>query len=393
MKDVFIAGYVRTPVGAFNGSLSGIPAPALGSMVTGEAVKRAGLDAADIEEVVFGNIFSAGLGPMPARQAAVGAGLPASVRASLVNCGLVSGLGSVITAARAISSGDVDVAVAGGMENLSRVPYLVEKARFGLRLGNSELTDPIMKDCLWDERNDCHVASGVENMARRLKISRSEQDAYARRSYSRALEANREGRLDAEIMQLTIPIGRDKFASLNSDEGPQRFDPDGLASSPPLLQDGALTIANSSFLADGAAAFVLASGTAVKRLGLKPVARIAGYFVDGVAAEMFSIASVGAIEGLLSKTGFEKKDIGAYEINEDFSASMIAVIRQAGLDDSRVNVNGGAVAMGTPGGAAGSRLLASLITVMKTTGAARGVAAIGTPGGEGASVLLEAAVE
>ncbi|MFQ5735533.1 MAG: thiolase family protein [Thermodesulfobacteriota bacterium] len=389
MKDVFIAGFARTPVGSFNGSLAAVPAVKLGAMAAAEAVKMAALDPADVEEVILGNVFTSGLGAMPARQAALGAGFPGSVRAALINNGFVSGLGSIIFAAEALASREADVVVAGGMENLSRVPYLVEKARFGLRLGSSELLDPIMKDCLWDEKNDFHVARGVENIARQMGIGRQEQDRYARQSYSRALEAQRKGLLEGEVMPMTIHIGRDRFASLNMDEGPQKFDPDGLAGHSPLLHDGTITTGNASFLADGAAAVVLVSGRAVKRLGIKPVARLAGFSSTGVASEMFSIASAGVIDTLLQKARLKKDEIRLFEINEDFAASSLAVIQQAQLDPEKVNVNGGSVAIGNPGGASGARLLVSLLSSMRRAGTGMGVAALGAPGGEAAAVVVE----
>lgn len=389
MNDVFIAGSARTPFGAFNGSFSLISSVKLGSVVIGEAVKRSGLDPADVEEVIMGNIFSSGLGPMPAREAALEAGLPGAVRAAILDNGFLSGLSSVTFAARAIAAGDVDVAIAGGMENMTRAPYLLEKARFGYRLGNSELVDPIMKDCLWDERNDFHVAMGAENIARRSGITREEQDRYARQSYSRAIGAGRNGYLNEEVVPITIPIGRDKFASFNTDEGPQKYDPEGFSAMSPFVQDGTVTVGNSSTLADGAAALVIVSGRAVKRFGLRPLARVSGWAFCGVAPEMFSLAPAGAIEGLFRKTGTSREDVDMFEINEDFAASVLAVIKEAGLDESRININGGSIAIGSPGGASGARLVVSLLTAMKRAGARKGVAALGAPGGEAAAMLVE----
>lgn len=389
MRDVFIVSAVRTPVGSFNGALSRIPAVRLGSIVIDEAVKRSRVGAEEIDEVIIGNVLSTGLGQSPARQASIGAGLPATVRASSVNRGFASGMQAMIFASNAIASGTAEVAVAGGMENMSRAPYLLDKARFGYKYGGGELVDPIIKDFLWDPYDNCHTGEGAEAAAEKYGISREEQDRFALRSFTKAMEAQRKGHFDSEIHPMIIPVGRDRFASVNTDEKPQKFDQERLTKLPPVFRDnGTVTSGNSADVSDGASAFVMASVSAVKRLGLKPVAKLVSFSTSTDAARS-SMATAGAIEGILKKNSLLTEDVDLFEINEDFSASVLAVMKELKLDEGRLNIGGGSIAIGSPGGAAGARIITTLLHAMERSGSKRGIAAIAEGGAEASAALFE----
>jgi len=390
MKDIIIAGAVRTPIGSFNGALSSIPATGLGSIVIGEAIKRAGIKIEAIDEAIMGNVLCAGLGQAPARQASIGAGLPNGVNCLTVNKVCGSGLKAVMLAAQAISLGDADVIVAGGMENMSRAPYLLEKARFGYRMGNGKIIDSMVKDGLWDIYNDYHMGSAAEVVATHYGISREEQDRYAMQSYQRAIDGQKNGCFNEEIIPITIPVGIDKFESVTQDEEPTRHDLSRLKELFPVFKEtGGITAGNSSKISDGAAAVVVMSGDKAKLLGIKPIAKIIAYASQGVEPEMFSIAPVGAINKVLDKTGLKLNDIDLFEINEAFAASILAVIKELNLDEARVNVHGGAIALGHPIGASGARILTTLLYAMKRKNAKKGIAAICIGGGEAVAVLVE----
>lgn len=390
MKDIIIASAVRTPVGSFNGALSSIPATVLGSIVIGEAIKRAGIKPEDIDEVIMGNILSAGLGQAPARQAAIGAGLPYGVNCLTINKVCGSGLKAVMLAAQAIALGDAEIIVAGGMENMSRAPYLLEKARFGYRMGNSEIIDSMIKDGLWDVYNNLHMGSCAEIVAERYKISRDEQDRYTLQSYQRALEAQKNEYFGPEIIPITIPAGRDRFANVIQDEEPARHDISRLKELQPVFKEGGrITAGSSSKISDGAVAVVVMSGDEAKKLGIKPMAKIIAYASQGVEPHMFSIAPVGAINKVLDKAGLGIKDIDLFEINEAFAASILAVIKELNLDEAKVNIHGGAIALGHPIGASGARILTTLFHAMKRKGVKRGIAAICIGGGEAVAMLVE----
>ncbi|HBR16338.1 MAG TPA: acetyl-CoA C-acetyltransferase [Deltaproteobacteria bacterium] len=408
MKDIIIAGAVRTPVGSFNGALSNIPATGLGSIVIGEAIKRAGANPADVDEVIMGNVLSAGLGQAPARQASIGAGLPYGVNCLTVNKVCGSGLKAVMLAAQAISLGDADIIIAGGMENMSRSPYLLEKARFGYRMGDGEVIDSMIKDGLtspfiplWGQisnlspekgdRGRClHMGSCAEIVAEKYNISREEQDSYTLQSYQRAIDAQAKGYFNEEIIALTIPAGRDRFESVTQDEEPTRHDISRLKELQPVFKEGGrITAGNSSKISDGAAASVVMSGIKAKEFGIKPMAKIIAYASQGVEPEMFSIAPVGAINKALDKAGLKIKDIDLFEINEAFAVSMLAVIKELSLDESKLNIYGGAIAIGHPIGASGARILTTLLYAMQRRNVKRGVAAICIGGGEAVAVLVE----
>lgn len=389
-RDIVIASAVRTPIGSFNGALSSIPAPRLGSIVIETTIRKAGIKPEDVDEVIMGNILSAGLGQASARQAAIGAGLPHGVNCLTINKVCGSGLKAVMLAAQAIALGDAEIVVAGGMENMSRAPYLLDKARFGYRMGDGEIIDSMIKDGLWDVYNNLHMGSCAEIVAERYNISRDEQDRYTLQSYQRALEAQKNEYFSEEIIPITIPAGRDKFASVTQDEEPTRHGISKLKELLPVFkQGGSITAGNSSKISDGAAAVVVMSGDKAKEFDMKPMAKIIAYASQGVESHMFSIAPVGAINKVLDKAGLTIKDIDLFEINEAFAVSILAVIKELDLDETRVNVYGGAIALGHPIGASGARILTTLLYAMKRKNVKTGIAAICIGGGEAVAALVE----
>ncbi len=389
MKRVAIVSAVRTPIGSFNGSLKDIPATKLGSIAIEEAIKRAGIGRDEVDEVIMGNVLSAGLGQAPARQAALGAGLPQKVRAVTVNKVCGSGMQAVIMAARAIMLGDSKIVVAGGMENMSRAPYLLEEARGGYRLGHGKIIDSMIKDGLWDVYNDFHMGSCAELLAEKYGFSREEQDAYARRSYERAISAQRAGRFKNELVPVIIQQKKGSV-TVDEDEEPKRADFEKMKTlSPVFKKDGTVTPANASKINDGASALVLMSEETARERNMEILGIIAGYAGVAIAPEWFTIAPIGAIENLLNRTGRKKEEIDLFEINEAFSSVAMVAIRELKLDESKVNVNGGAVALGHPIGASGARILTTLLHAMYQMGKERGVAAICIGGGEALAMLVE----
>ena len=385
MENVVIASAVRTPVGCFNGGLSSISATRFGSIVIAEAIKRAGIKPADVDEVIMGNVLSAGLGQSPARQASIGAGLPYTTNCLTVNKVCGSGLKAVLLASQSIALGDAEIVIAGGMESMSRAPYLLEKARFGYRMGDGNIIDSMIKDGLWDVYNNIHMGSCAEIVADKYNIDRDEQDRYALQSYQRAIEAQKKGYFTEEI----IPVD-----NIAIDEEPNRHDLSKLKTLSPVFKEGGGTTAgNSSKISDGAASVVIMSGDKTKALKIKPMAKIIAYASQGVKPEMFSIAPVGAIKKIFKKTGLTLNDIDLFEINEAFSVSILAVIRELALDEGRLNIHGGAIAIGHPIGASGARILTTLLYTMKRKNAKRGIAAICIGGGEAVAMLVESIEE
>ena len=381
MKEIVIASAVRTPVGSFNGGLSSVPATRLGSVVITEGIKRAGVKSAGVDEVIMGNVLSAGLGQAPARQASLGGGLPYTTNCLTVNkiCG--SGLKAVMLASQSIALGDAEIIVAGGMESMSRTPYLLEKARFGYRMGDGNIIDSMVKDGLLDVYNNFHMGSCAEIVADKYGIDREEQDRYALQSYQRAIEAQKNGYFTEEI----IPID-----NIAIDEEPNRHDLSKLKTLLPVFKEGGrITAGNSSKISDGAAAVLLMSGDKARELKIRPMAKVIAYASQGVKPEMFSIAPVGAIKKILKKTGLILSDIDLFEINEAFAASIISVMRELSLDEERLNIHGGAIAIGHPIGASGARILTTLLYAMKRKKAKRGIAAICIGGGEALAMLVE----
>ena len=381
MENVVIASAVRTPVGCFNGGLSSISATRLGSIVIAEAIKRAGIKPTDVDEVIMGNVLSACLGQAPARQASIGAGLPYTTNCLTVNKVCGSGLKAVMLASQSIALGDAEIVVAGGMESMSRAPYLMEKARFGYRMGDGNIIDSMIKDGLWDVYNNIHMGSCAEIVASKYDIDRDEQDRYALQSYQRAIEAQKKGYFTEEIISVD---------NIAIDEEPNRHDLSKLKTLSPVFKEGGGTTAgNSSKISDGAASVVIMSGDKTKALKIKPMAKIIAYASQGVKPEMFSIAPVGAIKKIFKKTGLTLNDIDLFEINEAFSVSILAVIRELALDEGRLNIHGGAIAIGHPIGASGARILTTLLYAMKRKKAKRGIAAICIGGGEAVAMLVE----
>jgi len=390
MRDVVILSAARTPVGRFQGGLAGIAAPRLGSIVIAEAVRRAGVAPDDVDEVIMGNVLSAGLGQAPARQATLHAGLPIAVRATTINKMCGSGLKAVMLAQQAIAAGDADVIVAGGMENMSAAPYLLERARTGYRLGDDRIVDTILRDGLTDAYQNIHMGNCAEILAREYRISRTEQDEYAKLSYTRAISAMDEGKVADEIVPVEVPQAKGATVVVAEDEEPRRVNFEKIPTLRPAFEEGGtVTAANASSISDGGAAVVVAAAEVAKQRGWRPLARIVGQAGAAMAPEWFTIAPAQATQALLKKVGWSKTDVDLIEINEAFAAVVIGVCRDLGMRYDRVNVHGGAVALGHPIGASGARILATLLYAMRRYEARRGVASICLAGGEAVALAIE----
>jgi len=389
MTEVFIVGAARTPIGSFQGSLSSVPAPGLGAVAIEGALQRAGVAAELLDEVYMGNVLSSGLGQAPARQAAIHAGVPHSVPATTVSKVCGSGLQAAILAARAIRVGDAELVVAGGMESMSRAPYALARARGGYRMGHGELLDLMIHDGLWDPYENIHMGTAGDLCAREHDISRQAQDELTRESYRRAQAGQASGASAQEIVPVTVNA-RGGETRVELDEEPGRARLDTLASLRPAFErDGTVTAANASKINDGAAAVVLASERAVQRHGLHPLARVVSYGHHAQAPEWFTTAPVGAIEKTLSRAGVRKDEVDLYEINEAFAVVTLACSKLAGLPGERVNVRGGAIALGHPIGASGARILTTLLYAMAERKARRGLATLCLGGGEAVALLVE----
>ncbi len=390
MKKAVIVSAARTPVGSFNGSLSSLSATRLGGISIADAVKRAGVKAEEVDEVIMGNVLSAGLGQAPARQAALGAGLPNSVGAVTINKVCGSGLKAVILAAQAVISGDAQVVVAGGMESMSNAPYLLMKARTGYRMGHGELVDSMVKDGLWDVYNDFHMGKAAETCADTLRISREAQDQFALASYQRALRAQERGQFRREIVPVAVPQRTTGEEIVNEDEEPKRVDLKTLQTlKPSFKESGSVTAGNASSISDGAAALVVMAEEKAKTIGLKPLAQVVAHASFATEPAWFTTAPTQAISALLKKTGREISDIDLFEINEAFAVCSIAINLELGLDPERVNVRGGAVALGHPIGASGARILTTLIHALEDRNRHSGVASLCIGGGEALAMLVE----
>lgn len=391
MPKSVIVSACRTPIGSFLGSLSTLKATELGAIAVREAVARAGLKPEQVEEVVMGCVLQAGLGQSPARQAALGAGLPNKVGALTVNKVCASGLKAVMIADQMIQTGESEVVVAGGMESMSNAPYLLPRARAGLRMGNAELVDSMIFDGLWDIYSNIHMGNCAEMCARKYSFSREAQDAYAVESYKRALAAQENKKVLQEIVSVEI---KSKGSSLRieTDEEPGRVKFDKIPQLKPAFEkDGTITVANASSVNDGAAACVVMSEAKARSLGVKPLGRIVEYGGASREPEWFTIAPVDAIRKILAKSGFKITDIDLWEINEAFSVAVLAVMKELGLDPKKVNVNGGAVAMGHPIGASGAKLLTTLLYEMKDRRVKRGCVSLCNGGGEAVAMIVESA--
>ena len=390
MRKAVIMSAARTPIGSFNGALSAVAATRLGSIVITEALKRIELKGAEVDEVIMGNVLSAGLGQAPARQASLGAGLPKSVGCTTVNKVCGSGLKAVMLATQAIVSGDAEVVVAGGMESMSNAPYVLTKARTGYHMGHGELVDSMIRDGLWDVYNQFHMGEAAEICADTLGISREDQDQFAVLSYRRALEALQRGEFRREIV--SVPVSQRDGADqlVEEDEEPKRVSLERLPTlKPAFRKGGGVTAGNASSISDGAAALVVMLEEKAKALRLNPLARIVNYGSFATDPAWFTTAPVHAISTLLKKTGRKITDVDLFEINEAFAVCSIAVNRELGLNPDRVNVRGGAVALGHPIGASGARILTTLIHALEDMNLTTGVASLCIGGGEAVAMMIE----
>ena len=387
---VYVVAAARTPIGAFLGALSPLRAPELGMTAIKGALARAHLPVDVVQEVFMGNVLGAGVGQAPARQAAIFAGIPNTVPATTVSKVCGSGMQAVIFGIKTISVGDADVVLAGGMESMSNVPYYLDRARTGYRMGDGKIVDGMIFDGLWDPYGNVHMGSCGDQCAREYKLTREQQDDFAKESFRRALAAQKEGLFDAEIEPARVAQKKSEPAIVKLDEGPAKGDPSKFSSlKPAFSKDGTITAANASSINDGASALVLASERAVKQHKLEPLGRIVGYGGAAQAPEWFTTAPAKAIETTLARVGLKKEQVDLYEINEAFAAVTMACSSLCGLDLEKVNVRGGAVALGHPIGASGARILTTLLYAMKDRGAKRGLASLCIGGGEALAVVVE----
>jgi acetyl-CoA C-acetyltransferase len=390
MKEVVITSAVRTAIGNFLGALSPFDATELGARVIEEAIKRSQIQKKDVDEVILGNVLPVGLGQNPARQAMIKAGLPMSAGAITVNKVCGSGLKAVMLSAQVIVAGDAEVIVAGGMENMSRVPYYLENARTGYRLWDGKLVDGMVHDGLWDVVNDYHMGFTAEIQSRKFNITREEQDRFAHESNLKAMNAIREGKFKDEILPIPIPSKKGNSVIFDVDEGPRDTDLGAMAKLRPVFkEDGVVTAANSSKISDGASALVLMSKEKAQAFGIKPIAKVGAQAAAGVELEDVLVAPIQSIPKVLKKAGLSLGDIDLFEINEAFSASTLAVIQTLGIERGRVNIHGGAVALGHPIGASGARVLTTLLYAMKARGSKRGMASLCLGGAEAVSLIVE----
>ena len=384
--DAFIVGAVRTAIGKFNGTLSETSATNLGAFAVSEAIKRAGVDKKDIEEVIMGNVISAGLGQNPARQASLWAGVPEGVPCLTINKVCGSGMKSVMLAAQAIKAQDSSLIVAGGMENMTLAPYLLKRARNGYRLGNGEIIDAMVHDGLWDIYNNFHMGMTGEIIAEKFKVTRKDADELSFLSHKKSIKAQENGLFKDEIVPIDI-----KGKIFDRDEGPR---PDTTIEKlgtlkPVFKKDGVVTAGNASQISDGASAVVVASKDKVSELGLKPLARIVDYTTSGLAPELVMEAPIPAVRKLLAKTGLSINDIDLFEHNEAFATASCAVKKELMVPDDRFNVHGGAVALGHPIGCSGARVLVTLMYALKAYGKKRGLATLCLGGGNAVAMVIE----
>ena len=388
-EGIYLAGGVRTAIGTFCGIFESVPAPALGAAVVRAALVRSGLPPDQVDEVIFGNVVSAGLGQNVARQVAIGAGLDPGVGATTVNKVCGSGLKAVMLAAQTIQCGDASAIVAGGTESMSRAPYLLEKARAGYRLGHGEIVDSMIRDGLWDVYNNVHMGQCGDRCAEKYSLSREQQDTFAIASFKRAIDATKQGLFASEIEPLEVKSGKETVAVVE-DENLKKFNEEKLRRLRPAFgEQGTVTAGNASSINDGAAAVVVLSADKVKTLGLKPQARILGYSTFSREPEWFTLAPIDAISKLLRMLSWQPKDVDLYEINEAFSVVPMAAMRDLGIPHDKVNVHGGAVALGHPIGASGARTLVTLLNAMKQRGARTGIDALCIGGGEAVAMAVE----
>jgi len=390
MKEVFIVAKARTPIGSFSGSLAALSASQLGAVVIKSAVERAGINASDVNEVFMGNVMSAGMGQAPATQAMIFAGLPSTIPSVTINKVCASGSKAIMLGAQSIMLGQNDIVVAGGMESMSNVPYYLDKARSGYRLGHGQLTDGIVKDGLWDVYNDYHMGNAAELCAKECNITRADQDEFAIESYKRSAAAWAAGKFTNEIVAVEIPQrGKDPL-KVTTDEDYNKVNFDKIPSLKPVfIKEGTVTAANASTLNDGASAIVLMSKEAVERTGAKPIAKILGFADAAQAPEWFTTAPSKAIPLALKRAGIDQSKVDFYEINEAFAVVSVANNRELKLDPKKVNVYGGAVSLGHPLGSSGSRIVVTLLSVLEQEGGKIGVTGICNGGGGASAIVIE----
>src|SRR6185312_11331748 len=392
-SDVVIIAGARTPIGKFQGSLSDFSAVQLGAIAVREAVSRAKVDPAKVDECIMGNVVSAGLGQNPARQAALGGGLPDTVGALTINKVCGSGLKAVGLAAQAIQTGNAEIVVAGGMESMTNAPYLLPNARKGYRLGNGQLVDSMVHDGLWEIYNDYHMGNTGENVAEKYGITREQQDEYAVESHRKAVAAWKECRFSSQVVPVEIPAKK-------KGEAPTKFEKDESVREdttaetlrklkPAFKKDGTVTAGNAPGVNDGAAALVVTSYAKAKELGVEPMARVVAQSTSGVDPKWVMMAPVGAVQKIWEKTGWKNEEVDLYELNEAFSVQALGVMRELGLDMDKVNVNGGAVALGHPIGASGARVLVTLLYEMIRRDVHKGIAALCLGGGNAVAMAVE----
>jgi acetyl-CoA C-acetyltransferase len=391
MRESVIVSAVRLPTGKFLGGLKDFTAPQLGAMVVREAVRRAGIDPASVDECIMGNVLTAGVGQNPARQAALGGGLDERVAAMTINKVCGSGLKAVMLAAQGIATGDIDIAVAGGQESMSTAPYLLPRVREGLRMGDAEIVDSMVHDGLWCAFEDCHMGMSGEVVAEKYSIARRDQDCYAASSHQKAALATREGWFKDEILPVSIPQKKGAPIVLDRDESVRPDStPEALAGLKPAFKnDGTVTAGNAPGVNDGAGAVVIMAAERAKALGLTPMARVAGQATSGLAPKLVMMTPVEAVRKVAAKVGWKLDEVDLFEINEAFSVQLVAVMRELGIDPTRVNVHGGAVALGHPIGASGARVLTTLLYALKRRNVKRGIAALCLGGGNGVALAVE----
>jgi acetyl-CoA C-acetyltransferase len=392
MADAFILSAARTPIGKYLGAFVDVPAPQLGAVVVAEALKRAKAPLAQVDEVILGNVLQAGVGQNPARQAALKAGLPETIAAVTINKVCGSGLKAVMLAAQAIRAGDAELLVAGGMESMSRAPHLLFGTRTGWKYGDQKAVDAMIHDGLWCAFENWHMGEAAEHIAAKHGVTRAEQDRFSAQSHQRAAAAWERGAFNAEVLPVTIGIGA-KAKVVARDEGIRsETTAQGLAKLKGAFRaDGTVTAGNASMLSDGAAAVVVSSARAAEKLRAKPLARIVAYATSGVAPNEIFIAPVLAVRQVLAKAGLRMGDIDLFELNEAFAAQMLACGKELGLDEARVNVHGGAIALGHPIGASGARVLVTLLHALEQRGVKRGLASLCLGGGNAVAMVVERA--
>ena len=391
MRESVIVSAVRTPTGKFLGALKSFSATELGAKVVAEAVRRAGIDASIVDECIMGNVVSAGLGQSPARQAALRGGLPDHVAALTINKVCGSGLKAVMIADQAIRVGDIDAAVAGGMESMSNCPYLLPRVRDGLRMGNGEVVDSMINDGLWCSFEQCHMGNAGEVVAEHYHVGRAAQDDYAAKSHQKAARATESGAFKGEILPISIPQKKgdplvvDRDESIRADTTAQSLG----ALKPAFKTDGTVTAGNAPGVNDGASALVVMAAERAKSLGLTPLARIVGQATSGLPPKFVLMTPVEAVRRVAEKTGWKLKDVDLFELNEAFAVQAVAVLNELGIDPDRVNVNGGAVALGHAIGSSGSRVLTTLLYALKARNLKRGIATLCLGGGNGVALAVE----